>query len=58
MRLNKTIGRDQIPGDEVAFNRLAKIFPNTPAEPINTQRRQRNERSDGKTTLSTKDTND
>ena len=49
MKLNKTIGRDQLPGDEVAFNRLAKVFANTTPGPINCQRRERVSLPNGKT---------
>ena len=52
MKLSKFVGRNQLPGDEVAFNRLAKVFANQPTNtPINSQRRKRVERSDGKTML-------
>lgn len=52
MKLSKFVGRNQLPGDEVAFNRLANTFANQPTNtPINSQRRKRVERSDGKTML-------
>lgn len=50
-KLNKTIGRDQIPGDEIAFNRLTEVFRNHEG-PVSSQRRRRVKRSDGKTELS------
>jgi hypothetical protein len=55
MKLSKLVGRNQLPGDEVAFNRLAKVFANPMPGPINSQRRKRVERLDGKTEISNKD---
>ena len=54
MKLSKFVGRDQLPWDEVAFSRLAKVFATSTTKPINSQRRQRVERTDSKTQLSTK----
>ena len=51
MKLSKFVGRDQLPGDEVAFNRIAEAFAGATPGPINCQRRQRVERPDGKTEL-------
>ena len=50
----KFVGRDQLPSDEVAFNRLAKVFSDPTPGPINSQRRQRVDLPNGKTKLSTK----
>lgn len=54
-KLSPTIGRNQIPGDEVAFERLAKIFcvPGNQGPAINSQRRQRLSVSASKTKLNT-----
>ena len=49
MKLSKLVGRNQLPGDEVAFDRLAKVFANPTPGPINCQRRKRIELPDGKT---------
>lgn len=39
--LSKFVGRNQLSGDEVAFERLAKVFNEPVPEILNTQRRQR-----------------
>lgn len=54
MKLSKFVGRNQLPTDKSAFDRLAKVFANDTPGPVNTQRRQRVERTDGKTELSNK----
>lgn len=53
-KLSKLVGRNQLPSDAVAFERLAQIFA-LPAgqqahvQPLNTQRRQRIALSSGRT---------
>ncbi len=51
MILSKFVGRDQIPGDEIAFDRLAKIFSEPTPKPLNSQRRERITLPNGKTKL-------
>ena len=41
MKLSKFIGRDQLPSDKVAFDRLAAAFADVAPGPINRQRRKR-----------------
>jgi hypothetical protein len=57
MKLSKFVGRDELPSDKVAFDRLSKIFADITPGPINCQRRQRVNRPDGKTELQDKDKN-
>lgn len=55
MKLSKLVGRNQLPGDRAAFDRLAQVFANAAPGPINSQRRQRITRPDGKTEINNED---
>jgi len=40
-KLSEFVGRNQLPGDEVAFNRLAEIFGDDDTQVVNCCRRKR-----------------